>query len=104
MVQKKRKFNNIKNLIIYIIMPSKEYDHYLQLSKENLIITIEKKDNEIKEFQKSLKKMEKLKHQYYVYNKFHMEEIVRLDKKIGVLKGLREQKYFYLRMLDESNL
>ena len=38
-------------------MPSKEYDHYLQLSKENLIMTIEKKDNEIKEFQKSLKKM-----------------------------------------------
>ena len=53
-------------------------------------MTIEQKDNEIKEFQKSLKKMEKLKHQYYEYNKFHMEEIVRLDKKIGVLKGMRE--------------
>ena len=70
-------------------MPSTEYDHYLQLSKENLIITIEKKDNEIKEFQKSLKKMEKLKHKYYVYNKFHMEEISRLDKMIGKFKGLR---------------
>ena len=71
-------------------MPSKEYDHYLHLSKDNLIMSIEQKDNEIKEFQKSLKKMEKLKHQYYEYNKFHMEEIVRLDKEIGVLKGLRE--------------
>ena len=71
-------------------MPSQGYDHYLQLSKVNLIMTIEKKDNEIKEFQKSLKKMEKLKDQYYEYNKFHMEEIVRLDKTIGVLKGLRE--------------
>ena len=71
-------------------MPSKEYDHYLQLSKENLIMTIKQKDNEINKFQKSLKKMEELKHKYYEYNKFHMEEIVRLDKQIGVLKGLRE--------------
>tara|TARA_A100001037_G_scaffold306206_1_gene349861 strand:+ start:119 stop:334 length:216 start_codon:yes stop_codon:yes gene_type:complete len=71
-------------------MPSQGYDHYLQLSKDNLIMTIEQKDNEIKEFQKSLKKMEKLKDEYYEYNKFHMEEIVRLDKTIGVLKGLRE--------------
>ena len=53
-------------------------------------MTIEQKDDEIKEFQKSLKKMEKLKDEYYEYNKFHMEEIVRLDKTIGVLKGLRE--------------
>ena len=29
-------------------MPSKDYDHYIHLSKEDLILIIEKKDNRIK--------------------------------------------------------
>lgn len=71
-------------------MPNKDYEHYNKLSKEDLISMIEKRDIEIKKVQKSLKDTNKLKKQYYEYNKFHMEEIVRLDKEIGKLKGLRE--------------
>ena len=71
-------------------MPSKDYEHYNRLSKEDLISMIKKRDTEIKKVQKSLKHANELKKQYYEYNKFHMEEIVRLDKKIGKLKGLRD--------------
>lgn len=70
-------------------MPSKEYDHYLQLSKENLITTIEQKDTELENIRENFKNMEELKTKYYEYNKFHMEEISRLDKMIGNFKGLR---------------
>ena len=70
-------------------MPSKEYDHYLQLSKENLITTIEQKDTELENIRENFKNMEELKTKYYEYNKFHMEEISRLDKIIGKFKGLR---------------
>ena len=70
-------------------MPSKEYDHYLQLSKENLITTIEQKDTELENIRENFKNMEELKTKYYEYNKFHMEEISRLDKMIGKFKGLR---------------
>ena len=71
-------------------MPNKDYEHYNKLSKEDLISMIEKRDIEIKKVQKSLKDTNKLKKQYYEYNKFHMEEIVRLDKEIGKLKGIRK--------------
>ena len=71
-------------------MPSKNYEHYNRLSKEDLISMIEKRDIEIKTVQKSLKNANELKKQYYEYNKFHMEEIVRLDKEIGKLKGIRK--------------
>ena len=71
-------------------MPSKDYEHYNRLSKEDLISMIEKRDIEIKTVQKSLKNANELKKQYYEYNKFHMEEIVRLDKEIGKLKGIRK--------------
>ena len=71
-------------------MPNKDYEHYNKLSKEDLISMIEKRDTEIKNVQKSLKDTNKLKKQYYEYNKFHMEEIVRLDKEIGKLKGIRK--------------
>ena len=71
-------------------MPSKDYEHYNRLSKEDLISMIEKRDIEIKTVQKSLKNANELKKQYYEYNKFHMEEIVRLDKEIGSLKGIRK--------------
>ena len=71
-------------------MPNKDYEHYNLLSKENLISMIEKRDTEIKNVQKSLEHAIELKKQYYEYNKFHMEEIVRLDKKIGKLIGLRD--------------
>ena len=70
-------------------MPSKEYEHYLQLSKENLITTIEQKDTELENIRENFKNMEELKTKYYEYNKFHMEEISRLDKMIGKFKGLR---------------
>ena len=71
-------------------MPNKDYEHYNLLSKENLISMIEKRDTEIKNVQKSLEHAIELKKQYYEYNKFHMEEIVRLDKKIGKIKGIRK--------------
>ena len=71
-------------------MPSKDYEHYNRLSKEDLISMIEKRDIEIKTVQKSLKNANELKKQYYEYNKFHMEEIVRLDKEIGKLKGIKK--------------
>ena len=71
-------------------MPSKDYEHYNRLSKEDLISMIKKRDTEIKKVQKSLKHANELKKQYYEYNKFHMEEIVRLDKRIGKIKGIRK--------------
>ena len=71
-------------------MPSNDYEHYNRLLKEDLISMIEKRDNEIKKIQKSLKHANELKKQYYEYNKFHMEEITKLDKEIGRLKGLRD--------------
>ena len=70
-------------------MPSKEYEHYLQLSKENLITTIEQKDTELENIRENFKNMEELKTKYYEYNKFHMDEISRLYKIIGKFKGLR---------------
>ena len=33
-------------------MPSKDYEHYNRLSKEDLISMIEKRDNEIKNFKR----------------------------------------------------
>tara|TARA_Y100000996_G_C22093730_1_gene466849 strand:- start:177 stop:392 length:216 start_codon:yes stop_codon:yes gene_type:complete len=71
-------------------MPSEYYDHYNILSKEDLIRIIEKKDQEIKNLLENLKSEKKLKEKYYSYNKFHMEEITRLDKTIGKLKGIRK--------------
>ena len=71
-------------------MFSKEYGYYLNLSKETLIETIERHDNKIEELKKNLNKMEELKDKYYKYNKYHMEEVSRLDKQIGILKGIRK--------------
>ena len=51
---------------------------------------IEKRDNEIKKIQEKLRGVTELKMQYYEYNKFHMEEITRLDREIGKYKGLRK--------------
>tara|TARA_Y100000996_G_scaffold340576_1_gene277729 strand:+ start:344 stop:562 length:219 start_codon:yes stop_codon:yes gene_type:complete len=67
-------------------MPSKEYSHYHKLAKDDLISMIEKRDNEIKKVQEKLREVNELKVLYYNYNKFHMEEITRLDKKIGKYK------------------
>lgn len=64
-------------------MPSKQYDHYRLLTIDNLISTIEKQDLEISNLKKSLKETKESRNQYYEYNKFHMEEITRLDKQIG---------------------
>ena len=52
------------------------YKHYQLLSVEDLISIIVKKDLEIKHLEKS-------RSMYYEYNKFHIEEIARLDKIIG---------------------
>ena len=71
-------------------MPNKDYEHYNKLSKEDLISMIEKRDTEIKKIQEKLREVTELKIKYYEYNKFHMEEIVRLDKEIGKLKGIRK--------------
>ena len=67
-------------------MSSKYYDHYLFLSKENLISMIEKQNIEIDTLKKSLKETKESRDKYYEYNKFHMEEITRLDKQIGEYK------------------
>ena len=64
-------------------MPSKQYDHYRLLTIDNLISTIERQDLEISNLKKSLKETKESRNQYYEYNKFHMEEITRLDKQIG---------------------
>ena len=64
-------------------MPSKQYDHYRLLTIDNLISMIEKQDIEISNLKKSLKETKESRNQYYEYNKFHMEEITRLDKQIG---------------------
>jgi len=71
-------------------MPGKEYEHYLHLSKEDLLLIIRKKDNENKQLQNRMKELKILKEKYYSYNMFHMEEIARLDKVIGQYKGLRK--------------
>ena len=68
---------------------SSDYENYLNLSNEDLITIIKKKDKEINSIQRYLKDMEKLKKKYHDYNLFHMQEISRLDKVIGELKGLR---------------
>jgi hypothetical protein len=70
---------------------SSDYEHYLNLSKEELITIIKKKDHEINGIQACLKDMRKLKKKYYDYNSFHIKEISRLDKVIGELKGLRDK-------------
>ena len=70
-------------------MVNKDYNHYKLLSKEELISIIIKKDNELTIIQSNCKSIQKLKDKYYLYNKFHMEEIARLDKVIGNMKGLR---------------
>ena len=67
-------------------MPSKQYDHYIHLSKENLISVIEGKDKEINTLLVELKKLKEECGKYYSYNKFHMEEITRLDKIIGIFR------------------
>ena len=67
-------------------MSSKYYDHYLLLSKENLISMIEKQAIEINQLKQSLEEIKESRNNYYEYNKFHMEEITRLDKKIGEYK------------------
>jgi len=76
-------------MIIYITMSSNGYSHYHKLTKDDLISMIEKRDNEIKKIQEKLREVTELKMQYYEYNKFHMEEITRLDREIGKYKGLR---------------
>jgi len=77
-------------MLIYNNMSSKEYSHYHKLTKDDLISMIEKRDNEIKKIQEKLQEVTQLKIQYYEYNKFHMEEITRLDREIGKYKGLRK--------------
>jgi len=77
-------------MLIYNNMSSKGYSHYHKLTKDDLISMIEKRDNEIKKIQEKLQEVTQLKIQYYEYNKFHMEEITRLDREIGKYKGLRK--------------
>ena len=69
-------------------MIKEEYGHYLKLSKEDLILLIEKKDTELNNFQKVLKETKESRDKYYSFNKFHMEEITRLDKIIGKYKKI----------------
>ena len=69
-------------------MIKEEYGHYLKLSKEDLILLIEKNDTEINNFQKVLKETKESRDKYYSFNKFHMEEITRLDKIIGKYKKI----------------
>ena len=67
-------------------MSTNTYNHYNLLSVEDLISIIMRKDAEINEIKQKLKETKKSKEIYYAYNKFHIEEITRLDKLIGQLK------------------
>ena len=67
-------------------MPSKDYDHYLLLSVDDLISMIEKKDKEIMNITKKYQTMKASRDKYAAYNQFHIEEIARLDKQIGNYK------------------
>jgi len=67
-------------------MLNKNKDHYLQLSKEELVAMIDIKELEIENIQAELKKAIEKRDEYYEYNKFHMQEITRLDKIIGQYK------------------
>ncbi len=67
-------------------MLNKNKDHYLQLSKEELVAMIDIKELEIENIQDELKKAIEKRDEYYEYNKFHMQEITRLDKIIGQYK------------------
>ena len=67
-------------------MPSKDYDHYLLLSVDDLISMIEKKDKEIMNITKKYESMKESRNKYAAYNQFHIEEITRLDKQIGSYK------------------
>ena len=69
-------------------MPSKDYEFYLKLDQGELISIIEKKDKDINKLNKHLDEIKKIKDEYYSFNKFHMEEIARLDKIIGKYKKL----------------
>jgi len=67
-------------------MLNKNKDHYLQLSKEELVAMIDIKEIEIENLQDELKMAIEKRDEYYEYNKFHMQEITRLDKIIGQYK------------------
>ncbi len=67
-------------------MLNKNKDHYLQLSKEELVAMIDIKEIEIENIQDELKMAIEKRDEYYEYNKFHMQEITRLDKIIGQYK------------------
>ena len=69
---------------------NKDYKHFYLLSQDNLISMIETKDDEIKKLKNTLKKEQALKNKIILYNNFHMQEITKLDKIIGTLKGLRD--------------
>ncbi|MBE18081.1 MAG: hypothetical protein CMH79_04895 [Nitrospinae bacterium] len=63
---------------------------YYKLSKEDLINIIEKKDNEIKNLLENIEVEKGFKDYYLRHNKFHIEEITRLDRIIGQYKGVRK--------------
>jgi len=67
-------------------MSTNTYNHYNLLSVEDLISIIMRKDVEINEIKQKLKETKESKEIYYAYNKFHIEEITRLDKLISQLK------------------
>ena len=67
-------------------MSGKEYNHYYLLTPKDLILMIEKKDQEINILKKSLKNLQISNEKIQSYNQFHMEEITRLDKVIGKYK------------------
>ena len=67
-------------------MSGKDYKHYLLLTQQDLILMIEKKDNEIQSLKQKLEGVKESRDKYCEYNQFHMEEITRLDKIIGGYK------------------
>ena len=77
-------------MLIYNNMSSKGYSHYHKLTKDDLISMIEKQAIEINQLKQSLEEIKESRNNYYEYNKFHMEEITRLDREIGKYKGLRK--------------
>mgnify|MGYP001341134202 CR=1 FL=1 len=58
-------------------------DDYTQLSKDQLLLIIQKKNAKINKLETNINDLRASKEYFYTLNQFHMEEISRLDKEIG---------------------
>ena len=64
-------------------MEPETVSNYESYPLEELICLLKDKDKEIEVLKDNLRTMEESRNTYYLQNKFHIEEITRLDKIIG---------------------